>query len=343
MKAGRTLKILSLAVAALLVAITSGCQYLLPKEEAPQPPPLIEPKDVTYSTVEVKKGDIVSSVQGVGRFESVKRVDVYFTAGGGRIKVIKTKIGDMVKAGDLLIELDVGGLNIDINVAELQFKQLMNSYASLKKAMARAKDKTQLTNMELDIKIAGIRIKQMKTQRESAKLTAPIGGRVTYVTDVTQGSYVDAYSTLVSIQDQSEKMLTYIDDMNRAQFQIGTKVTVTLTTDSSKTQGEVVSTPFDRDKYNKEILDKMLFIKVPDEFLKKAQIGEEARLLLILSERKGVLVLPRNVILTYLQRKFVNVLENGIKVEKDIETGLETPTEVEIIKGLTEGEKIIIH
>jgi membrane fusion protein, macrolide-specific efflux system len=343
MKSGKMLKILSLAMVALLTAMTSGCQYLLPKEEALQPPPLIEPKDVTYTTVEVKKGNITNSVQGVGRFESVKRVDVYYTAGGGRIKTIKAKIGDMVKAGDVLIELDVGDLNYNIKIAELQYTQLKNSYASVKKAMARAKDKTQLKNMEIDLKIADLRLKQLKEQQANAILRAPIDGAVTYVTNITQGSWVDAYSTLVNIEDQSEKMLTYIDDMNRSKFQIGTKVAVTFNSDGGKTQGEVVSTPFDREKYNKETLDKMLFIKIPDDMLTKAKVGEEAKLLLVLDERKDVLVLPRNVVLNYLQRRYVRVLENGIKVEKDVEVGLETPTEVEIVKGLTEGEKVIIR
>jgi len=63
----------------------SGCQYILPREEKLQAPPLVEPKDVAYTTVEVKKGSIVNSINGTGKFLSVYREDCYYSAGGGRI------------------------------------------------------------------------------------------------------------------------------------------------------------------------------------------------------------------------------------------------------------------
>ncbi len=40
-------------------------------------------------------------------------------------------------------------------------------------------------------------------------------------------------------------------------------------------------------------------------------------------------------------RNFVQVLENGIRKECDVELGIKTDTEVEIVKGLNVGDKII--
>ncbi len=343
MYASRPIKLFALLVAMMIAVLASGCQYILPSEEEPLAPPLVAPKNVDYTTVDVVKGDLVNSVQGVGRLESVRLEDVYFTAGGGRIKSTNVGLGDMVKKGDVLIQLNVDDLNHQLAVAKLRLEQMENNYASMKKQMRGARDKTPLKNAEIDLQIQKLEIKRLSEQIENATLRAPIDGSVVYVTYARQGSYVDAYSTLVRIADQSQKMLTYIDDLNRSYFQIGMKVQVTLISDKSTTEGEVVSTPLEREKYDDEKLNKMLFIKVPDAFLANTKVGEEAKLVLILGERKDVLKIPKSVVRTYLQRKYVQVLSDGVKVEKDIQIGLETATEVEVISGLEEGEKIIVR
>lgn len=343
MKASSIAKTLSLIVALLMIAMASGCQYILPKEEEPLPPPLVQPKDVVYTTVAVTRGDMVSSVQGVGRLESVRMVDVYFSAGGGRVKSINAKYGDSVKKGDVLLQLDTEDLDYRMQVENLRLQQMENNYAVLEKAMKRARDKTQLTNAKIDLDIEKLNIKQMEQQKSDATLIAPIDGSVVYVTTANQGSMVDAYTTLVRIADPSVKMLAYEDDANRSQFQVGMKVQVTLNSDGTTSEGEVVSTPFERDKFDDEKLAKMLFIKVPDDFLKNSQVGDEAKIVLVLAERKGVLKLPRNVVRTYLQRRYVQVLVNNVKVEKDVQVGLETPTESEIVSGLQEGDKVIVR
>ncbi len=332
----KTIKVLSLLVAALLVAAMAGCQYILPKEEKLQAPPLVEPKDVIYSTVEVKKGSIVDSVTGTGKFQSVYREDVYYTASGGRIKKINVKIGDMVKKGDVLMELTNDDLAMNLKIAELRMEQQKLNFEQNKRYLRKA----QLRNAEIDLEIAQIQLDQLRKQMEDSLLRAPIDGQVTYITTASQGSWVDSYATLVKIEDQATKMLTYVNEQNRAMFQIGSKVNVTLK-DGTTTEGVVVSAPFDRDKVNKEDLDKMLFIKVPDDIMAKTLVGDEARLQLIVAQADNVLVLPKNVVKIFGNRRYVGVLENGIKVEKDVEIGIESSTEAEIVSGLTEGEKVI--
>lgn len=343
MKASSLVKLLSLIMIALFISIAAGCQFLLPPEEKQMDYPLVEPKDVIYSTVDVQRGDMVKSVQGMGRAESVRFVDLFYKTGGGRIKGINFKIGDIVKKGDVLIELDTDDLDHQLQIARLELKQMENEYASFKKAMRSARDKTPLKNFEISLQIKRLNIKYDEEQKANSVLTAPIDGSVVYITTANQGSWVDAYSTLVRIADQSVKMLVYNDSMNRSSFQIGMKVQVTRRLNNDMVEGEVVSTPFERDKFDTEKLSEMLFIKVPDDFIQGMKIGEEAKIVLIIDERNSVLKLPRNVIRTYMQRKYVQVLVNGLKVEKDVEVGMETLTEAEILSGLNEGDKVILR
>ncbi|MFW5684405.1 MAG: efflux transporter periplasmic adaptor subunit, partial [Spirochaetota bacterium] len=64
---------------------------------------------------------------------------------------------------------------------------------------------------------------------------------------------------------------------------------------------------------------------------------------LVLAEREDVLVLPKRAVQRYATRRYVHVLVNGVRVERDVEIGLETATEVEIVRGLEEGEEVVLR
>ena len=70
--------------------------------------------------------------------------------------------------------------------------------------------------------------------------------------------------------------------------------------------------------------------------------GTQASISLTLAKAEDVLVLPRGMIRSYLGRRYVQVLNNGVREERDVQLGLESATEVEIVEGLKEGEEVII-
>jgi membrane fusion protein, macrolide-specific efflux system len=339
MRASIIVRTVSAFAAALLLTVTTGCQYILPKEEDPLPPPLVQPKGVDYVTATVTRGDIVQSVRGVGRVESAKMVDLYFEAGGGRLKSINVKYGDIVKKGDVLLELDTGNLDYDLAIAKLRYQVQQNRYNADKSHMS----KTDRQNALIELQISQMDITQKEKQIADGKIVSPIDGEIVYRITANQGSGVDAYTTLIRVADTSIKMLSYEDDANKNSFKLGMKVQVTLNKGGAATEGEVVSTPFERDKFDTEKLASMIFIKVPDDFLAKSLIGDEASLLVVLSERKNILKLPRNAVKTYLSRRYVDALVDGVKMERDVQVGLETITDTEILSGLEEGDKVIIR
>ena len=81
----------------------------------------------------------------------------------------------------------------------------------------------------------------------------------------------------------------------------------------------------------------------PDELPPDVSMGDSATVRLILDRAEDVIVIPRNLIRNYLGGQFVYILANGIKEERNVEVGIQTATEAEIVKGLEEGETIIIR
>ena len=58
-----------------------------------------------YVTVTATRGDIENTVMATGTLQAVRQVDVG-TRVTGQLKALKVKIGDRVRAGDLLAEID---------------------------------------------------------------------------------------------------------------------------------------------------------------------------------------------------------------------------------------------
>jgi macrolide-specific efflux system membrane fusion protein len=62
----------------------------------------------------------------------------------------------------------------------------------------------------------------------------------------------------------------------------------------------------------------------------------------VTNKKENATVIPSAALRTYAGRNYVQVVDpNGIKSEVDVEVGQQTSTLVEIIKGLSPGQKVV--
>ena len=71
------------------------------------------------------------------------------------------------------------------------------------------------------------------------------------------------------------------------------------------------------------------------------EIGNSADISVVLQKSEDAIVIPKSVVQGFAGRRVVKVLEDDVVIEKDIETGIESVTEYEVISGLSEGELVI--
>ncbi|NSW92729.1 MAG: biotin/lipoyl-binding protein [Firmicutes bacterium] len=193
------------------------------------------------------------------------------------------------------------------------------------------------TLMELDIRTAEMQIQNLQMELEKTKLVSPVSGRVVWIASLKEGDYVYAHSNLIRIADVNRLKLKYSGD-NVSDFKMGDKVEVKI--DDNEYVGEVVMTPstapFDAD----ESIKKSVLIDVKN-MPKGVSLGDPARISLLLERKENVIVIPRDLLRGFMGQKTVYVLEDGMKKDRNVQVGIETPTQVEIVKGLEEGEEII--
>lgn len=191
--------------------------------------------------------------------------------------------------------------------------------------------------MELDIMTAEMQIENLKTELEKTKLISPVTGRVVWMTSLKTGEYIYAHSNLIRIADITKLKLRYTGD-NISDFKMGDKIEVKI--DNNEYEGTVVmnpsTAPFDAD----DSIKRSVLIDVKN-LPAGVKLGESARISLLLDKKEDVIVIPRDLLHGFMGQKTVYILEDGIKKDRNVQVGIETPTEVEIVKGLEEDEEII--
>jgi membrane fusion protein, macrolide-specific efflux system len=310
-----------------------GCNFL-PAEEEELEPPLIEPQKIEYKTEAVKRGTLIQQISMTGSFASSTQETLIFEL-SGRLKSKEFSAGAAVKVGDLILRLDTSDLEYQITIQEIEIQKTELGIKQMRKLGASSYD---LQIAQLNLKEQQLQMDHLQTQLASAQAVAPIDGILTYVTSTSIGDYISAYQIVAKVADPTSMVLITKGD-DASDLPIGAEVTVKF--QNEEYAGKVVANPstlFDDPDENLHDAAIIQLAKIPED----AELGSSASIKYIQNIHENVIVLDRRNVNLMSGRYFVNCLVDGIRVEKDVEIGLMTATEVEIVKGLEEGDLVII-
>lgn len=326
--------------AAALIAFSlllTGCAGLFPAEEEELAPPLIKPETITYETVKARRGTLTEQVRLTGNFCAENEVALSFTRTSGRLKTIKVMSGSDVTAGELLAELDSDSLSSSIRLQEIEVEKYKLNLSHLK---ASGADSYSIKRASLDLEQQEIRLEDLQNQLDATRILAPMDGQVTYVISTAVGDPVSAYQTVVRISDVS-RMNVQTKATEATQLPLGAAVSIEYR--DAVLTGEVIANPASLAGDPDQEMRKSAIISLDSPIPADAGLGQSVMIYYIKQQRDDVLILSRSHVNLLSGRYFVNVLENGVRVEKDVEIGLMTATEVEIISGISEDDLIITN
>lgn len=312
------------------VALT-GCG-VLPKEEQTLAPPLVKPQKQEYELYDVVKKDITKAVKGNGTVVSSNENNLFTRENGKRLKTIKVKFGQMVNKGDVLLEFDTNDLESNIKLQELSLKkaQINNDRASA------GTDEYAKQLAAIDVQVEKTKLDTMKSQLQSSKLTASIGGKVDFIETLKEGDIVEPYKTLVTISDPNKLQVNYkpSDTSGIAKLQTGLKVNLSL--NGKSYEGVVAQLPTSGKYKDSAVIDFK-------DAIKDVNLGDSMELNITLETKKNTIVIPKQGLKNFMGNNTVEVLDGNKKVSIDVEKGIESTTEVEILSGLKEGQKVILN
>lgn len=319
----------------------AGCS-LFPDEETLQPP-LIQPAQEQFDAVVAAKGNIQTSLKGNATFVSAKVETLSFKGNGGRLKSINVKLGDQVKAGDLLAELETGDLDLQLKLQRLNLERAGLLY---KEATMSGANETDLRLREIDLEREKISYGAMEDRLSQAQLYASISGTVIFVESLKTGDGVNTYQSIITVADPSSMQLSYAAGNAKDLFPVEVGMPISLRYKGKDYTGQVLqspsSAPITDDKAKAEKNETTIILSM-DNQPEGVHVGDVADVTIELQKRKNVIILPRSAVRTYMGRFYVQVADGDRRKEVDVEVGLTTPTQVEIVQGLKEGQQVILN
>ena len=236
-------------MAALAAAVITG-GYFFMGDSTPK---------TTYLTETVQRGDIEKNVVATGSIESVNTVDVGAQV-SGKVTKLYVALGQQVKKGDLIAEIDSNTLNTRkaalasyqaqfvarktaYDVALSNYNRLTKLYAqkgtsldSLNSAKATLDNaKAEMNVVQENIKQAEIEVNTAETNVSYTKITSPIDGTV-IATPVSEGQTVNSNQTtptIVKVADLSKmRIKPEISEGDITKVKAGQDVTFSILSDS---------------------------------------------------------------------------------------------------------------
>jgi len=336
----RGLKRAAAALAGLMIA--SGCA-LLPREEEALAPPLVQPTEEVFDIVEARRGTIETVLRGGGVLTSSRSEPLFFRESGGRVLAVHVKQGDAVEAGQTVLELDVGNLELQIRMQRLNYERAQILF---EQAVRNGLTGPDLRLHEIDLERERIALEELEDRLNRSRLVAPFDGVVTFVADIHPGETINAYQPLVTVSDPAQVQLTYVASSASELLGVHPGMEATVVYDGDAYRAEVVQSPSNAptttDLSEQERIARTLVLGF-DSPPENARIGSSADFEIPLQRRESVIVIPRAGLRTYMGREYVQVAEGERRKDVDVEVGLTTSTEVEIVRGLEEGARVILN
>ncbi len=317
-----------------------------------------EVEKIEKVSVQVAESKIINMqhiLEQTGNIRPMVEVSVYPKVPGKIIERLPVERGDFVKKGALIAALENKMIKAQIeeaeaalelartnlDVIERDYIRLENLYKQ--KALARQR----LDHIKAERKSAKARIKRAKAVLEQLgilyknhRIYAPIGGYVS-ARYVDRGNMSSVAQPIIRISSETEvKIVTTVTEKDFPHVRKGMECEITVDAFPGRVFKGIISVinpTLDPATRTGEI---EIFVLNKDKLLRS---GMFAHVRLYLG-RKSTLVVNRDALnkLPGTGNYYVYVVQKDKAVLKNVEIGLARENYVEIIEGLTEGEKVVV-
>lgn len=357
--AGLNRKILCLTVAAVLIISA----YLVFRDDQSTDQPLLE---------RVTQGSIENFISATGKLEPKKYVEVGAQV-SGQVKHIHVEEGDVVKAGDLVLDIDatVFETRVQNTEASLEGKraQLQQLEAELELATLRARRNKNLheanavsadtlLESQANEKILRARLRAMNAQIRAdsaslagdkatlgyAKIYAPIDGTIVSI-EVREGQTLNANQnapTLLKIADLNVLTLrAEVSEADVTQLSKGMPVYFKTFGDSQRRWHSKVRQVLPTPKVINDVVLYQALIDV-DNSDGKLMDAMTTQVFFIQEQAKNTILLPLGAVRKNKEGHQVMVQTDDGLASVDIDLGIRNRTHAQVLSGLMAGDIVLV-
>ncbi len=318
---------------------------------------------VTYQTTAVTKGTIISSVSASGQILTSNLVNVS-TQATGYVKAVYVKNGDKVYAGQKIAEITLDSDGALANAKAWQsLSSAQNSYRSTQASLANVYDqikghdtdetfsqietrtKAEVANDNAWVALAAAGLSYRQT---SPVITASTTGTVDNIT-LALGMVLSNNSTSTTpssnrvavIISQGNPIATFnVSEVDVSRVKQGQKATITLDAISDKTFTGKVMTVDKIGTVSSGVTNYPVVISF-DTSAPEILPNMAATANIIIETKTDVLLVPSGAVQTEGEISSVRVLREGKEVQVQVQVGIFSDTQTEVVSGINEGDEVI--
>ena len=262
---------------------------------------------------------------------------------------IQTSKGAISSAGETTLKYHVDD-SITVKVGGTLTHLYVSSGDSVKKgqllAVVESTDlETQIIKQRLTVQQKSLELQQTISDTSGNNVTAPISGTVMTV-DVTEGDDLSPSTTVATISDYNTlQVVVPVDELDISKIVLGQEATVTGDAIANKKLKAVVSDIAKEGVTASGVSTFDVTLTMVDKEGLMAGMTVDASI--FIQSKKNVLLIPIDALKQTGDKSYVMVAQNGstdpaTAKRTEIEIGLSTTDNVEVIKGLAEGDQVLI-
>lgn len=253
------------------------------------------------------------------------------------------KMGDHVSKDQVIIRLEdqeytnnanIEGAELDMEISEMEYEKQQALYEK------GGVTKRELVNAEKTLLTAKQTYENAELSIAKLSIRAPFSGIITDLPYYSPGIRIENGQEVLSLMNYSTMLLDLSMPENlMGQVQINQAANImnyALPDDTLKGRITELSPAIDMDA---RTFKGRIKVENSHELLKP---GMFVKAEIVVEQRDSALVIPKDVVLTEGNRKVVFIAKNSAAERRYIRTGIETLTEVEVLEGLKESERLIV-
>ena len=310
------------------------CAWHLLAPSAPaQSPPKAPPLQAELHTV--KSAPFSQTLSTVGTLRANEAVTLVPELSRRLVKIHVTE-GATVTAGELLFKLDDSDLAAKLGEIDARLKLASinkNRADTLLPQKAISQQEYDSATTDLNMLLAEKRTQEVEITK--TEIRAPFAGRVG-VRQVSEGAYVSPTTPLISLQDLSRIKVDFpLPERHAGEVKTGQKFTFTVAGNGRTYEGTVTVIEPEIEQVTRSLSVRGI-CESPDGLLP----GGFAEVTLTLDELAHGLMVPSQAIVPSPRGQGVFLIENGTAKLQPVEIGIRTPDQVQVLRGLKEGDQI---
>lgn len=332
-------------------------------------------KGKTGELFTVKRMGVTYSTEQTGIIKAqVGAIVKVGTRATGVVNRLRFQVGDHVKKGDLIVEIDdrevlanlrnaeaaVEGQRRDLDAKVAQDLYNKTNYEREQRLLAKeytTRDSVEKAKRELNVSKAQVelgkakvreaqeKLRALKVSHSYTKIYAPISGYISAVATQEGETVVSGLSasTLITVIDPTKlEMWIYVDETDIGRVKPGLKVEYWVDAYRDKIFYGKVDRIYPQPEIKENIVYYLAIVKIDpgDALVLKPEMTSHVRI--IIEEKQNVIAVPNGAIRFEDKKNVVYVRSKGKTVRRDVTPGVRDDRFTEITSGLAEGEQVVI-